>query len=96
MGCLTYASHYEASTLRDNSGNKVPLNFNVQADAWALRVVHVTDQQVLGGQLLFHAVAPVVNLKVQVGAANDSTSGLADMGFGTGLGYHASDKLHYV
>ena len=93
---LTYASHYEASTLRDNSGNKIPLNFNVQADALALRVVHVTEQQILGGQLLFHAVAPLVNLKVQVGTINDSTSGLADMVFGTGLGYHASDKLHYV
>lgn len=93
---LTYASHYEASTLRDNSGNKIPLNFDVQADALALRVVHVTQQQLLGGQLLFHAVAPLVDLKVKVGTANGSTSGFADMVFGTGLGYHASDKLHYV
>ncbi|WP_114968252.1 SphA family protein [Rhodoferax ferrireducens] len=93
---LTYASHYEASTLRDNSGNKIPLNFNVQADALALRVVRVTDQKMWGGQLLFHAVAPLVNLKVQVGGTNGSTSGLADVVFGTGLGYHVSDKLHYV
>lgn len=93
---LTYASHYEASTLRDNSGNKIPLSFNVQADALALRAVHVTNQQIWGGQLLFHAVAPLVNLKVQVGGTNDSSSGLADIVFGTGLGYHASDKLHYV
>lgn len=93
---LTYASHYEASTLRDNSGNKIPPNFNVRADALALRAVHVTQQQILGGQLLFHAIAPLVNLKVQVGAANNSTTGLADIVFGTGLGYHASDKLHYV
>lgn len=93
---LTYASHYEASTLRDNNGNKIPLNFNVQADAIALRVVHVTQQQILGGQLLFHAIAPLVDLKVQVGTASGSASGLADLVFGTGLGYHASDKLHYV
>lgn len=93
---LTYASHYEASTLRDNNGNKIPLDFKVQADALALRAVHVTNQQILGGQLLFHVVAPLVNLKVKAGAANGSTSGLADMVFGTGLGYHASDKLHYV
>lgn len=93
---LTYASHYEASTLRDNNGDKIPLNFIVQADALALRVVHVTRQQILGGQLLFHAVAPLVDLRVKVGTADGSTSGLADMVFGTGLGYHASDKLHYV
>lgn len=93
---LTYASHYDASTLKDNSGNKIPLNFNVQADAVALRVVKVTDQQIFGGQLLFHAVAPLVNLKVKVGTNDASTSGLADMVFGTGLAYHASDKLHYV
>ncbi|MCM2339738.1 transporter [Rhodoferax sp.] len=93
---LTYASHYQASTLRDNSGNRIPLDFDVQADALALRVVHVTEQKIFGGQLLFHAVAPLVNLKVRVGGSNDSSSGLADMVFGTGLGYHASDKLHYV
>ena len=93
---LTYASHYEASTLRDNNGNKIPLNFNVRADALALRAVHVTQQKILGGQLLFHAIAPLVNLKVQVGAASHKTSGLADLVFGTGLGFHASDKLHYV
>lgn len=93
---LTYASRYEASTLRDNNGNKIPLDFNVQANALALRVVRVTNQQILGGQLLFHAVAPLVDLKVKAGPANGSTSGLADMVFGTGLGYHASDKLHYV
>lgn len=93
---LTYASHYEASTLRDNNGNKIPLNFNVQADAIALRMVHVTQQQILGGQLLFHAIAPLVDLKVQIGSASGSASGLADLVFGTGLGYHPSDKLHYV
>ena len=46
--------------------------------------------------MLFHAVAPFVNLKVVVAGANDSTSGLADMVLCTGLAYRASDKMHFV
>jgi len=93
---LLYGSHYEASTLRDNAGNKVPVDFKVQVTAVAPRIVWVTNQQVLGGQLAFHAIAPLVDLKVAVAGASGSDSGLGDMTFGAGLGYHLSPNLHYV
>jgi hypothetical protein len=93
---LLYGSQYEASKLRDKDGNKVPIDFNVQATALAPRIVWVTNQQVLGGQLALHVIAPLVNLKVRVLGTSDSDSGLGDMTFGAGLGYHLSPNLHYV
>jgi len=93
---LLYGSRYEANTLQNNTGDKVPIDFSVNATAIAPRIVWVTNQQVFGGQLALHAIAPLVNLKVSAAGANGSDSGLGDMTFGAGLGYHLSSNLHYV
>ncbi|SMF49142.1 SphA family protein [Pseudogulbenkiania subflava] len=91
-----FASSYHADELHDNSGNKIPVDFKVDANAFAPRLIWVTPQTVLGGNLVFHAIAPLVNLKVSVNGASQTKSGLGDMLFGTAIAYHASDKLHYV
>lgn len=93
---LLYGSQYEATSLRDNAGKKIPIDFNVKATALAPRVVWVTPGDVLGGSLVFHAIAPLVNLKVKAAGSADSASGLGDMTLGAGLAYHASPSLHYV
>jgi len=93
---LAYASNYEASTLRDNNGNKVPIDFKVRATALAPRVVWVTDQKLLNGQLLFHAIAPIVDLNVRAAGNRGSKTGLGDSTVGTGIAYHLSPELHYV
>ncbi len=93
---LLYGSRYDASTLRDNNGNKVPLDFKIEATAVVPRVVWVTDQHLLGGQLVFHALAPIVDLKVRAGGNSESKTGLGDVTVGTVLAYHASPNLHYV
>lgn len=93
---LVYASHYEADSLRDNQGNKVPVDFKLRANALVPRVIWVTNQQVLGGQLAFHAIAPLVDLKLDVGGASGAKSGLGDMTLGVGLGYHVSPALHWL
>jgi hypothetical protein len=93
---LLYGSHYEADRLRDNAGNRVPIDFKVKATAVVPRLLWVTDQQIMGGQLAFYGFFPLVDLKVRVGGASDSASGLGDITLGGGLGYHVSDKLHYA
>lgn len=93
---LLYGSQYEATSLRDNAGKKIPIDFNVKATALAPRVVHVMPGEVLGGSLVFHAIAPLVNLKVKAAGSSDSASGLGDVTLGAGLAYHASPNLHYV
>jgi hypothetical protein len=93
---MAYAGSYSADSLRDNSGNKFgPPNFNVRVNFLAPRAILVTGQTVLGGQLAFHAIAPLLDVSVTAGPSQ-SRSGLGDITVGVGLGYHASDKLHYT
>jgi len=93
---LEYLSGYNSSQLNDNAGNRIPLDFNLNATAAATRIIWVTDQKILGGQLAFHAIAPLVNLGVSINGAGQTKSGLGDMDFGSALAYHASENLHYL
>jgi len=93
---LVYAGYDHLTKLRDKDGNVVPVAFDVKATAFAPRFVWVTDTQILGGQLAWHVILPLLNVDVHVAGAGSSKSGLGDVAFGPGLGYHVSDKLHYV
>nr|WP_259154783.1 transporter [Pseudomonas sp. JAI111] len=91
-----YVGHYEADSLRGNHGEKVPVDFRVRANSVAPRLIWVTEQQVLGGSLAFHAIVPLVDLKVELNGQSQSKQGLGDIIFGPALGYHYSDKLHSI
>ncbi len=93
---LLYGSHYRADTLRDNNGDKLPVDFKVEASAIAPRVAWVSDMQFLGGQFAFHAIAPLVDVSIEAGPFSQSKSGLGDITFGPTLGYHVSQKFHYA
>lgn len=93
---IVYAQHYEADRLMGNDGGRLPVDFKLRANVIAPRVVWVTEQQVLGGQLAFEVIAPLVDLKVAVNSASDHKRELGDITFGYGLGYHYSDKFHAV
>lgn len=89
-----FGSHYRADSLRDNRGDKVPVDFSVRADAISPRLIWVTEQTVLGGALAFHSIMPLVDMKVDLNGQSQSKRGLGDMYFGSALGFHPSDKLH--
>lgn len=93
---IVYGSHYEADSLRGNHGEKLPLDFRVQASSIDPRFIWATDQQILGGGLVVHAVVPLVDLKVDLNGQSQHKQGLGDMTLGAGLGYHLSDKLHVI
>jgi len=93
---LLYADYFHSHTLRDNNGDRVPIDFNVNVHALAPRFVWVTKQKVLGGNLALHTILPLLNVDVQVNNKRDSSTGLGDIVIGPGLGYHLSDKFHYV
>lgn len=94
---VLFAERYSADTLRDNNGNKVPVNFKVTANVVAPRFIWVTDKKVLGGDLLHAAIIPLVNLDVNINGAGQSKSGLGDILFTVfGLAYHHSPNLHSV
>ena len=93
---MVFGNYYHADRLKDGQGNTIPLAFDVKAAVLAPRLVWVTAEKVLGGQLAFHAVAPLVNLKVSVAGTSQSKSGLGDVTVGPVLGYHFSPTLHAV
>lgn len=93
---MVFINHYEADQLKNNSGDTVPVDFNVRANAVSPRLVWVTGQKVLGGDLGFHVIAPLVDLKVGIAGNSQSKQGLGDITFGGVLGYHHSDNLHSI
>ncbi|MBI3904587.1 transporter [Pseudomonas fluorescens] len=91
-----FVGHYEADSLRGNHGEKLPVDFSVRADSIAPRLIWVTDQKILGGNLAVHALVPLVDLKVEVNGQSQSKQGLGDIIFGPALGFHHSEKLHSI
>lgn len=91
-----FVGHYEADTLRGNDGSKVPVDLRIRANSIAPRLIWVTEQQVLGASLAFHALVPLVDLKVSINGHSQSKQGLGDVIFGPALGYHLSEKMHAI
>lgn len=94
---MVFGQAYSADTLKNANGDKVgPPDFKINATAVVPRIVWVPGVKVLDGDLVVHAIAPLVNLKVTAGGSSQSKSGLGDMTVGLGLGYHHSPNLHSV
>jgi len=92
----TYLTHYSADELKDNNGNTLPIDFKVDVNCIAERVIWVTGKELLGGNLVFHTIVPLVDVDVSVNGMSDSKQGLGDIFVGAGLGFHHSDKLHTI
>ncbi|MFR0713595.1 transporter [Enterobacterales bacterium BD_CKDN230030183-1A_HGKHYDSX7] len=93
---IIYAQDYRADRLRDNDGKSVPIDFDLRANVIAPRFIWVTDTEVFGGQLAFHTIIPLVDLRVSVGNEHDRERGLGDITIGPGLGYHYSENFHVI
>lgn len=92
---MVYAQHYTADTLRDDNGDRVAIpGFKVRANVVAPRLVWMTNEQVAGGGLAFHAIVPVVNLKVSAAGLSQTKNGLGDIDLGTAVAWHHSPQLH--
>jgi hypothetical protein len=94
---MEYINLYSANKLKDNNGDTIPLpTFSVKATAAATRFVWSTPYQMLGGNLVFHAIVPLVDLKVEVPGLSQRKSGLGDTTLGIGIAMHHSQNLHSV
>jgi hypothetical protein len=94
---LEYGNIYRADTLKDGSGNDVPLPvFKLAANVAATRFVWSTPAVVAGGNVLLHAIVPLVDLKVEVPGMSQSKTGLGDITFGPAVAFHHSPSLHSV
>lgn len=94
---LVYAGTSRYDKLLNNSGDHIgPPDFKVDVGLVVPRVVWVTTQTVLGGQLAFEALLPVLDVKVKAGGQTFRQSGLGDLIVGGALGFHHSPSLHSV
>ncbi len=95
---MVFATQYNATKLKDNSGNDVaPGVFSLKANVVAGRIAWVPGIKALGGDLVAHAIVPVVDLKVTApNGVSGSKSGIGDITTGVGVGYHHSPNLHSV
>jgi hypothetical protein len=94
---LEYGNVYSADTLKDGSGNTIPVpGFKVNAVAAATRFVWSTNEKMLGGSLVWHAIVPLVDLSVSAAGASQRKTGIGDITFGPGVAFHHSPSLHSV
>jgi hypothetical protein len=90
---INYFGNYSGK-LRDGDGDKVP---DASVNAWfdALRLLKVTDTQILGGNYGMHVIVPVVHQSLKLGT-RDSVTGLGDINFSPlVLSWH-SGNWHWV
>jgi hypothetical protein len=91
-----FAESYRADRLLDNQGHRAVNDFRLSADVIAPRLIWVTDQKLLGGDLAFHINVPLVDLKVDLNGQHQRKTGVGDIIFGPALGYHYSEKFHAI
>lgn len=89
---LEYGQMYTADSVKDNSGNTIPIpGFKLNVAAAATRLIWSTPNQILGGNLLVHTILPLVNVSV---SGSQTKVGLGDITIGAGIGKHYSPQLH--
>lgn len=95
---MVFGQSYSADKVRNDQGKTVtPSGFKIRANVIASRVVWVTQERIAGASLAFHAIFPLVNLKVAPAPGVSQTKkGLGDITLGTVLGWRLSDKMHTV
>jgi len=89
-----FAGNYLGDTLRDNAGDKVA-DIDLRVSTIAPRFIWVTEQQVLGGSLGFHALLPLNDIRLNIkNGPHDHKRGIGDAHLGPVVGFHHSDKFH--
>ncbi len=69
-----YNLWYNPNEYKDNSGNTVPGNFDLNVFASVQRLIHVTDIKILGADFLYDFVVPLIDQEFTFGPVSDSHS----------------------
>ena len=69
-----YNFWYNPDELKDNSGNTVPGNFDLDVFASVQRIIHVTNIKILGADYFYDIVVPLVDTDFTFGSFTDSHS----------------------
>lgn len=69
-----YNTFYNPTTTKDDNGNDVPVDFNLDVFSSVHRFIHVTKIKLLGADFLYNVIVPMVDKDISVGAMSDSRS----------------------
>lgn len=75
-----YASYYDADTSRDNGGDKIKPDFDLNVAAWTNRFIWSTDVEILGGNLVMDIIIPTVYTDISMRNAGPGSFGANDWG----------------
>ncbi|MDX7986930.1 hypothetical protein FE392_06240 [Xenorhabdus sp. 12] len=92
-----YAGNIHYTELRGNHGALLPVpGFKANVNFLAPRALWVTEKQILGGQLAFHMVMPLLDVTLKGNGQSSNNKGIGDVTVGSVLGYHPQPDLDYV
>ena len=95
---INYLMYYHAGELKDNNGDKVPVDFKADVAAEVLRGIYISDIEILGANLGWHLIVPLVYMKMEIKemSLDESRASIGDIDFSPFLlGWH-SEFFHYV
>jgi hypothetical protein len=69
-----YNIWYNSNTLKGDNGNDLPVGLDLNVFASAHRFIHVTNVKILGADLLYDAIVPLLDKDITISAANYSDS----------------------
>ena len=93
---LNYVQYYRAREFNGARGVELIPEFEVDALANVVRVLHVTEHKLLGADLAFQAFVPVVRLEASVAGTHQTRTGLGDITVSpVVLGWHGT-RRHVV
>lgn len=78
---LNYFNYYAADKVSDNSGHNALPGFKLRVTTDVIRLLHVTEQKILGGNWAMHLLLPIQNadLSVPIPGASKNKTGIADI-----------------
>lgn len=89
-----FVGNYLANSVRDNAGDKVA-DIDLRVTTLVPRLVWVTEQQIFGASLGFHALLPLNDMRLNIkNGPHDHKRGIGDAHLGPVIGFHHSDKFH--
>ncbi|WP_161712556.1 SphA family protein [Allorhizobium undicola] len=93
---LSQTSYYSADRTNDSNGDKIPINFKVDAFTETMRFLYVSDLEVGGGQLFGQVILPFVHLDLTTPGGSDKSFALADLVTTVGLSWHVDPKNSFT
>ncbi len=99
---INYLMYYHAGELKDDKGDKAPIDFKVDAVADILRGIYISDITILGANLGWHLIVPLAYQKLEIKdvpsfmAVDESRASIGDIDFSPFLlGWH-TELFHIV